>query len=41
MHFGNEPRGAGVDLDAPEFHFLAQPDRIGGIAGEAVDMDSA
>jgi len=27
-----------VDLDAPEFHFLAKPDRIGCIAGEAVDM---
>jgi hypothetical protein len=27
-----------MDLDALEFHFLAQPDRIGGITGEAVDM---
>jgi hypothetical protein len=38
VHFGHEARGAGVDLDAVEFYLLAQPDRVGGIAGEAVDM---
>jgi len=38
VHFDHEARGAGVDLNADKFHLLAQADRVGGIAGKAIDV---
>ena len=37
MHLCYEPRGAGVNLDPDKIHLLAEPDRVGGVAGQTVD----
>src|SRR5262252_1738716 len=38
VHLGNEAGSAGVNFNPFELHFLAQADRIGSIAGKAIDM---
>jgi hypothetical protein len=38
VHFGHQARGASVNLNADKLHLFTQPDRVGRIAREAIDV---